>query len=87
MNLEAPIFDADTNERLSAEINEAYRNKQARAAMGSIVRRNVQLFSEASTYRRNQWLRDVGLPSSFYTEIMKEIAVWKYNRLRLDNDC
>ena len=62
-----------------SEINTAYSNKCARAALGSLVRRNVKVFISMTSNQRHTWLAEVGLPASYYTEVMKEIGTWQYD--------
>ena len=59
-------------------INEAYRNKESRAAAGMLFRKYHKELRDMETYERAQWLRELGLNTSYTTEINKEIALQNY---------
>lgn len=64
------------------EIQDAYRSRQSRACFGSLIRRNIQHILSMSSKDKSEWIRDLGLPASYTTEIAKELAVFNYDKNR-----
>ncbi len=62
------------------EITEARLSGQARAAFGSIIRRHVEEIKHMSLKERYMFLHDLDVTPSYYTELTKEIALFKYNQ-------
>lgn len=62
------------------EITEARITGQTRAAIGSIVRRHVEEIKNMSPKGRYMFLHDLDVTPSYYTELTKEIALFKYNQ-------
>lgn len=68
--------------KLKAEINEAYITRQSRAAFGSILRRHIEQIVRMSSDERAKFVSVLGLPASYTVEISKELSVWKYDKQR-----
>ncbi len=64
------------------EIDEAAAYRQARAALGSIMRKNWKVFTTMDAYEKIQFLRSLGQPVSYTTEIAKETALQRYEEGR-----
>lgn len=64
------------------EIDEAAAYRQARAALGSIMRRNWKTLAGLDAYEKIQFLRSLGQPVSYTTEIAKEVALQRYEEGR-----
>lgn len=67
-------------EKLKAELEDAYKSRESRAAFGSILRRNIVTMANMTSAERAQFLSELSLPVSYMTEIAKEVAVWKYDK-------
>lgn len=61
------------------EIEVAKTTRQARAAFGSIVRRNAEEFGGMSASERALWLAEIQAPPSYMTEIAKELSIYQYD--------
>lgn len=67
------------NEELRKEIEQAKHFRQARAAFGSILRRHIEELGQMSTDEKILWLKEIGAPYTYLTEISKELSVWRYD--------
>lgn len=72
-------------EELRAEIQEAYRLKMSRACFGVIVQRHANEFEKMDSAERAEVLRELGVPSSYKSELAKELAVYNYRQYRKIN--
>jgi len=69
-------------EHAKAELEKAYDMRCGRAAFSSIVRRNHDEIVLMSPDDKQQLLKNLGVPSTYYTELQKELGAVKYDRQR-----
>jgi len=56
-----------------------------RAAFGSIIRRNYEEIKKMSADERRQFIKAIGAPATYMTELYKELKGIEYDRLKKKN--
>ncbi len=67
---------------LRREIKFAKKHRRSRAAFGSIIRRHYDEISKMTPDEKRRFIAALGSPSTYYTELQKELNVVKYNAWR-----